>query len=131
MDFHIMRGEPWPVRLSFGLRAPKHQIIGCDISGRVDAVGRSVKQLQAGDEVFGGKGVGGFAEYVCLKESRVVLKPANLSFEHAAAVPVAALTALQGLRDKRRIQPGHKILIDGASGGVGTFCDPDRQVVRN
>jgi NADPH:quinone reductase-like Zn-dependent oxidoreductase len=90
----------------------------------VEAVGRLVKQFQPGDEVFGVTGFagGGFAEYACATEDKVALKPANSSFEDAAAVPVAAITALQGLRDKGRIQPGHKVLVDGASGGVGTFA---------
>ncbi|HYL76378.1 MAG TPA: NAD(P)-dependent alcohol dehydrogenase [Bryobacteraceae bacterium] len=123
LDWHFMRGKPFLARLmAGGLFRPKHKILGCDIAGRVEAVGRNVKQFQPGDEVFGGKGLGGFAEYVCAKEDRLARKPANISFESAAAVPVAALTALQGLRDKGRIHPGHKVLIDGASGGVGTFA---------
>jgi len=123
IDWHIMRGKPFFVRLMVGgLLKPKHRVIGSDIAGRVVAVGSNVKQFQPGDEVFAGKGVGGFAEYACATEDRFALKPANLSFEQAAAVPVAAITALQGLRDKGRIQPGHMVLIDGASGGVGTFA---------
>jgi NADPH:quinone reductase-like Zn-dependent oxidoreductase len=122
-DLYLMRGKPWLLRLVIGgLRAPKRKIPGCDIAGRVEAVGRHVKQFQPGDEVFGAKGGGGFAEYVCASEDRLALKPANISFEDAAAVPIAAITALQGLRDKGRIQPGHKVLVDGASGGVGTFA---------
>lgn len=121
LDRFFMRGAPL-IRSIPGLRTPKHKILGCDIAGRVEAVGRQVKQFQPGDEVFGGKGVGGFAEYVCAVEDRLALKPANLSFEDAAAVPVAAITALQGLRDQGRIQRGHKVLVDGASGGVGTFA---------
>jgi NADPH:quinone reductase-like Zn-dependent oxidoreductase len=99
-------------------------VIGADIAGRVEAVGASVKQFQPGDEVFGvAAGLkGGFAEYACAAENQLALKPSNLSFEAAAAVPVAALTALQGLRDKGQIQPGQKVLINGASGGVGTFA---------
>jgi NADPH:quinone reductase-like Zn-dependent oxidoreductase len=104
-----------------GLRKPKDQRLGVDRAGRVEAIGRNVTQFQPGDEVFG-RGVGAFAEYACAREDCVVLKPANLSFEAAAAVPVAALTALQGLRDKGQIQPGQKVLIHGASGGVGTFA---------
>jgi NADPH:quinone reductase-like Zn-dependent oxidoreductase len=104
-----------------GLRKPKDQRLGVDLAGRVEAVGRNVTQFQPGDEVFG-RGVGAFAEFACAREDCVVLKPANLSFEAAAAVPVAALTALQGLRDKGQIQPGQKVLIHGASGGVGTFA---------
>jgi NADPH:quinone reductase-like Zn-dependent oxidoreductase len=121
MDRFSMRGAPL-IRLIPGLRTPRHKVIGCDIAGRVEAVGRRVKQFQPGDEVFGGTGVGAFAEYVCAIEDKLALKPANLSFEDAAAVPVAAITALQGLRDKGRIQRGHKVLVDGASGGVGTFA---------
>jgi len=107
-----------------GVRTPKHQVLGCDIAGRVEAVGSRVKQLRPGDDVFGVSGFsgGGFAEYVCSIEDKLALKPANISFEDAAAVPVAALTALQGLRDKGRIQPGQKVLVDGASGVVGTFA---------
>jgi NADPH:quinone reductase-like Zn-dependent oxidoreductase len=122
LDWHFMRGQPWPVRFTTGLLRPKFNVLGCDIAGRVEAVGRNVTQFKRGDEVFGGKGVGGFAEYVCAMEDRLALKPANLSFEEAAAVPVAAVTALQGLRDKGLIQQSHKVLIDGASGGVGTFA---------
>jgi NADPH:quinone reductase-like Zn-dependent oxidoreductase len=122
LDWHFMRGKPFLVRIG-ALRTPKYKILGCDIAGRVEAVGKNVKQFQPGDEVFGGKrGLGGFAEYVCVTEDRLALKPANLSFEAVAAVPVAAITALQGLRDKGRIQEGHKVLVDGASGGVGTFA---------
>jgi NADPH:quinone reductase-like Zn-dependent oxidoreductase len=107
-----------------GLLKPKHKILGSDIAGRVEAVGRHVKQFQPGDEVFGGNiwGGGGFAEYVCAVEDRLARKPANISFEEAAAVPVAAITALQGLRNKGRIQRGQRVLVDGASGGVGTFA---------
>jgi NADPH:quinone reductase-like Zn-dependent oxidoreductase len=102
------------------LLKPKRKIPGTDIAGRVEAVGRNVKQFQQGDEVFGGAS-GGFAEYVCAREDLLALKPANVTFEEAAAVPVAATTALQGLRDKGKIQAGQKVLINGASGGVGTF----------
>ncbi len=108
-----------------GLLKPKNTILGADIAGRVEAVGRNVKQFRPGDEVFGDIGAcgnGGFAEYVSVPESALALKPANLSFEEAAAVPMAAVTALQGLRDLGKIQPGHKVLINGASGGVGTFA---------
>ncbi len=123
LDWHFMRGEPFLVRLMVGgLLKPKKKILGADIAGRVEAVGRNVKQFQPGDEVFGGNGVGGFAEYVCLTENSLALKPANISFEEAAAVPVAALTALQGLRDYGQIQPEQKVLINGAGGGVGTFA---------
>ena len=101
-----------------------NKVLGADIAGRVEAVGAAVKQFQPGDEVFGVSAgtVGGFAEYACTAEDNLALKPANLSFEAAAAVPVAALTALQGLRDKGKIQPGQEVLINGASGGVGTFA---------
>jgi len=107
-----------------GLLKPKQKALGSDFAGRVEAVGRLVKQYQVGDEVFGGDiwGAGGFAEYVSAVEERLTRKPANISFEQAAAVPVAAITALQGLRDKGQIQRGQKVLVDGASGGVGTFA---------
>src|SRR5467141_3583036 len=123
LDLFHMRGAPL-IRLIPGLRTPKHKVLGCDIAGRVEAIGGHVKQFQPGDEVFGVTGFagGGFAEYVCAIEDKLALKPANSSFDDAAAVPIAAITALQGLRDKGRIQPGHKVLVDGASGGVGTFA---------
>ena len=121
LDWHFMRGEPWFIRLMTGLRKPKDERLGVDVAGMVEAAGRNVTQFKAGDEVFGGCR-GAFAERVCAKEDELALKPSNLSFEQAAAVLVAAITALQGLRDKGRIQPGHKVLIDGASGGVGTFA---------
>jgi len=124
-DWHLMRGKPFFMRLFFGLLKPKNKILGADIAGRVEAVGRNVKQFQPGDEVFGDIadcGWGGFAEYVCVTENALVLKPASMTFEEAASVPLAAVTALQGLRDKGQIQPGQKVLINGASGGVGTFA---------
>jgi len=123
LDLFQLRGVPL-IRAIPGMRKPKPPILGCDIAGRVAAVGSQVKQFQPGDAVFGVTGFagGGFAEYVCSTEDKLALKPANLSFEEAAAVPIAAITALQGLRDKGRIQPGQKVLIDGASGGVGTFA---------
>jgi NADPH:quinone reductase-like Zn-dependent oxidoreductase len=123
LDLFLMKGAPWN-RVIPGLRTPKHKVLGCDIAGRVETVGRNVKQFQPGDEVFGVTGFEGkgFAEYVCAIEGKLGPKPANLSFEDAAAVPIAASTALQGLRDKGRIQPGHKVLVEGASGGVGTFA---------
>jgi NADPH:quinone reductase-like Zn-dependent oxidoreductase len=111
---------PYFARLG-GLRKPKHTGVGSDLAGRVEAVGKDVKDLRPGDEVFGTSG-SSWAEYACARPERLAPKPANLSFEEAAAVPVAAITALQGLRDKGRIQPGQKILINGASGGVGTFA---------
>jgi NADPH:quinone reductase-like Zn-dependent oxidoreductase len=122
VDLHLMRGKPFFLRLmSGGLRAPKRKIPGHDIAGRVEAVGRNVTRFKPGDDVFGACR-GAFAEYVCALEDKLAPKPANRSFEDAAALPVAALTALQGLRDKGRIQPGQKVLVDGASGGVGTFA---------
>ena len=122
-DWHALTADIFLVRLmGFGLLKPKNKIIGADIAGRVEAVGRNITQFEPGDDVFGDIGRGGFAEYACARENRLVSKPANLSFEEAAAVPIAALTALQGLRDKGRIQPGQKVLINGASGGVGTFA---------
>jgi NADPH:quinone reductase-like Zn-dependent oxidoreductase len=120
LDRFFMRGMPI-VRILPGLRKPRITRLGVDVAGQVEAVGRNVTQFKPGDEVFG-VCRGAFAEYVCTVEDKLALKPANLSFEDAAAVPVAALTALQGLRDKGRIQPGHKVLVDGASGGVGTFA---------
>ena len=124
-DLHLLRADPFLIRLSSGLLKPKNEILGSDIAGRVEAVGRNVKQFKPGDEVFGdisAGGWGGFAEYVCAHEDALVLKPANLSFEEAAAVPMAAVTALQGLRSKGGIQHGQKVLINGASGGVGMFA---------
>jgi len=121
-DMHLTRGKPFFLRLiSGGLRAPKRKIPGHDIAGRVEAVGRNVTHFKPGDDVFGACR-GAFAEYVCAQEDKLAPKPANSSFEDAAAMPVAALTALQGLRDKGRIHEGSKVLIDGASGGVGTFA---------
>lgn len=121
----LLRGEPFLARLAFGLLKPKYSIPGGDIAGLVEAVGKNVKQFQPGDEVFGDlstSGWGGFAEYVSVPERALARKPANLSFEEAAAVPMAAVTALQALRDKGKIQAGQKVLIHGASGGVGTFA---------
>src|SRR5437667_7454380 len=125
-DWHLLRAKPFLMRfMGFGLLKPKHTILGSDIAGRVEVVGRNVTQFQSGDEVFGNtakSGFGGFAEYVAVPENALVLKPTNISFEEAAAVRQAALTALQGLRDKGHIQPGQKVLIHGASGGIGTFA---------
>jgi NADPH:quinone reductase-like Zn-dependent oxidoreductase len=124
-DLHLLRADPFMIRLSSGLLNPKNEILGSDIAGRVEAVGRNVQQYKPGDEVFGdisGCGWGGFAEYACARADALVLKPANISFEEAAAVPMAAVTALQGLRDKGKIRSGQKVLINGASGGVGTFA---------
>ena len=120
-DWHLMTGTPYIARLSAGLRKPKDQIPGLDVAGRVEAVGSNVTRIRPGDEVFGAHSKT-FAEYVCVPEDGIALKPANLTFEQAAAVPVAGITALQGLRDKGRLQPGQKVLIIGASGGVGTFA---------
>jgi NADPH:quinone reductase-like Zn-dependent oxidoreductase len=113
---------PWLLRPIFGMRKPKETRLGVDYAGTVEAVGKNVTQFKPGDEVFGGRN-GAIAEYVCaLADRAVVPKPANMTFEQAAAVPVAAITALQGLRDKGKIQSGQKVLINGASGGVGTFA---------
>ncbi len=120
-DWHMTSGKPFLVRLmGGGLLRPKKQIVGSDFAGRVESVGRDVRQFKPGDEVYGMGG--GFAEYVCKREDRLALKPANTTFEEAAAVPMAAVTALQGLRDKGKIHSGQKVLINGASGGVGTFA---------
>ena len=125
-DWHLMRADPFLVRLmGFGLLKPKKGLLGADIAGRVEAVGGDVTQFQPGDEVFGdlsGSGFGAFAEYVCATVDALASKPANVSFEEAAAVPLAAVTALQGLRYKGHVRPGQKVLINGASGGVGTFA---------
>jgi NADPH:quinone reductase-like Zn-dependent oxidoreductase len=124
-DWHFLRGDPYIARLQFGLRKPKDRILGCDVAGQVEAVGKNVTMLRPDDGVFGSSfmhGFGAFAEYVCVSEDLVASKPANLSFEQAATVPLAASTALQGLRDHGRIEQGHKVLIVGASGGVGTFA---------
>jgi NADPH:quinone reductase-like Zn-dependent oxidoreductase len=113
---------PWLIRPILGMRKPKDTRLGVDYAGVVEAVGKNVTQFKSGDEVFGGKN-GALAEHVCVLADRsVVLKPANMTFEQAASVPVAAITALQGLRDKGKIQAGQKVLINGASGGVGTFA---------
>jgi len=123
IDWHNLRGEPYIMRSGDGLGAPKNVRLGVDFAGTVEAVGKNVTRFRPGDEVFGGSGRGSFAEYISVGEERsIVPKPANLTFEQAAAVPVAALTALQALRDKGRIQAGQNVLINGASGGVGTFA---------
>lgn len=121
----LLKGEPFLARFAFGLLKPKYMIPGGDIAGQVEAVGKDVKLFSVGDQVYGdlsGCGWGGFAEYVAVPENALALKPDNMSFEEAAAVPMAAVTALQGLRDKGKIQSGQKVLINGASGGVGTFA---------
>ena len=120
VDWYTLTGTPYVARAQSGLRKPKTNRLGTDFSGTVEAVGKDVTQFRPGDDVFGARS-GALAEYVCVRDA-VVLKPANITFEQAASVPVAALTALQGLRDKGQIQPGQKVLINGASGGVGTFA---------
>jgi NADPH:quinone reductase-like Zn-dependent oxidoreductase len=126
-DWRFMRANPFFVRLvPGGFLQPKNKILGADLAGRVETIGSSVKQFKPGDEVFGylpsSTGRGTFAEYVCADENAITLKPASLSFEQAAAVPLAAITALQSLRDNGNIQRGQKVLVQGASGGVGTFA---------
>jgi NADPH:quinone reductase-like Zn-dependent oxidoreductase len=121
LDWHFMRGSPYGIRLMSGLGKPKDRRLGMDVAGVVEAAGKDVKDLKAGDEVFGFCR-GAFAEYACGPESGFAPKPANVTFEQAGCVGVAAITALQGLRDKGRVQPGQKILINGASGGVGTLA---------
>lgn len=124
-DWHHMRGEPRVARLmpgTLGLRAPKLRILGGDMAGQVEAVGEDVTEFRPGDDVFALLEQGGFAEYVSVPERLLARKPGNLSYEQAAAVPIAATTALLGLRDVARIEPGQKVLINGASGGVGTFA---------
>jgi NADPH:quinone reductase-like Zn-dependent oxidoreductase len=121
LDWHYMRGDPYVARPSMGLRRPKLRIRGRDFAGRVEAVGEGVDRLRPGDEVFG-EADGAFAEYVSAPAGAVDPKPANLTFEQAAAVPVAGNTALVGLRDLAQVRPGQRVLINGASGGVGTFA---------
>ncbi|MGW4472509.1 NAD(P)-dependent alcohol dehydrogenase [Nonomuraea sp. NPDC004354] len=124
-DWHFMRGEPYIARLMGGgpgLRRPKISVLGADVAGQVEAVGKDVTEFRPGDEVFAMPKQGGFAEYVCVREGELASRPTNLSFEQAAAVPMAAGTALIGLRDQGRVQPGQRVLVNGASGGVGTFA---------
>jgi NADPH:quinone reductase-like Zn-dependent oxidoreductase len=123
LDWYGVTGTPWIARPMTGLRGPKSRLIGVDFAGTVEAVGKDVTDLQPGDDVFGARsGSGGsFAEYVCAQKG-IARKPANLTFPEAAAVPLAALTALQGLRDHGRLRPGQEVLVNGASGGVGTFA---------
>jgi NADPH:quinone reductase-like Zn-dependent oxidoreductase len=124
-DWHLLTADIFLVRLNAGLFKPKNRIPGADVAGRVEAVGKNVTQFKAGDEVYGdlaASGCGSFAEYVAVPEKALALKPVNLTFEEAAAFPMAAVTALQGLRDAGKIQAGHKVLIQGASGGVGSFA---------
>ena len=122
-DWEGLRGKPLYARLG-GLLRPRHQRLGSDIAGRVELAGRNVRRFQPGDEVFGDilPRLGGFAEYVCARESALALKPASMTFEEAAAIPQAAVIALQGIRDKAQVQPGQKVLINGAGGGAGTFA---------
>ena len=124
-DWDILNGIPFANRLQFGLFKPKNKIIGCDIAGQVEKVGDKVKQLKTGDEIFGDISrcdMGGFAEYVCVPENILALKPGGMSFEEAAAIPHTGVLALQGLRNKGHIQKGQKVLINGAGGGSGTFA---------
>src|SRR5215204_6331412 len=120
--WHVMTGLPYPIRLAgYGLRAPKNPVVGSDVAGVVEAVGKNVTRFQPGDEVFG-IGKGSYAEYVCAREDKLAPKPANLTFEQAAVVAISGLTVLQGLRDHGRVEPEQKVLVIGASGGVGTFA---------
>ncbi|MGX1612980.1 NAD(P)-dependent alcohol dehydrogenase [Micromonospora chalcea] len=123
-DWHVMRGDPRLSRLALGLGRPRARIRGRDVAGRVEAVGAQVRQVHPGDAVFAdlGEADGAFAEYVCVPERLVVTRPANLTPEQAAALPLAGVTALQGLRDAGQVRPGHRVLINGASGGVGTLA---------
>jgi NADPH:quinone reductase-like Zn-dependent oxidoreductase len=120
--WHVMTGLPYPIRLAgYGLRAPKNPVIGSDVAGVVEALGKNVSRFQPGDEVFG-IGKGSYAEYVCAREDKLAPRPANLTFEQAAVVAISGLTALQGLRDHGKVRPGQEVLVIGASGGVGTFA---------
>jgi NADPH:quinone reductase-like Zn-dependent oxidoreductase len=121
LDWHFMRGTPYVFRLMTGLRQPKATRLGVDVAGEVEAIGKNAAQFKPGDKVFGSCR-GAFTEYVCTSERALVMKPDNVTFEQAASVPVAAITALQGLRDKGHMQPEQKVLINGAAGGVGTFA---------
>jgi NADPH:quinone reductase-like Zn-dependent oxidoreductase len=122
-DWEGLRGKPLYARIG-GLLRPRHQILGSDIAGRVEMAGKNVRRFRRGDEVFGDilGSLGGFAEYVCARESALALKPASMTFEQAAAIPQGAVIALQGIRDKGQVQPGQKVLINGAGGGAGTFA---------
>jgi len=124
-DWDLLRGRPLIFRLLFGFPKPKYKILGCDIAGRVEAVGRNIKKFQPGDEVFGdlsGCGWGGFAEYACAQEKALAIKPAGMTFEQAAAIPQAGVLALQGIQDYGKVKKGYKVLLNGAGGGVGTFA---------
>jgi len=120
-DSHLIRAEPFLLRIAFGLRKPKHPRLGVDFSGRVEAVGSNITRFKPGDEVFGAAR-GAFGEYLCAQDSRLALKPRSVTFAQAASVPIAGVTALQGLRDRGKVQPGQKVLVNGAAGGVGTFA---------
>lgn len=122
LEWHLMTGVPYLVHLEAGLSKPKRPTLGADVAGQIEGVGKNVTRFQRGDDVFGDIGAGAYAEYVCAPERSLALKPANVTFEQAAAVPVAGLTALQGLRDKGQIQSGQNVLVNGASGGVGTHA---------
>jgi NADPH:quinone reductase-like Zn-dependent oxidoreductase len=121
LDWHFLRGVPYVVRIIAGLRKPKFIGLGADVAGQVEAIGKTVTQFKPGDDVFGGCR-GAFSEYACASESELAMKPENVTFEQAASVRIAGLTALQGLRNKGHIRPGQKVLINGAAGGVGTFA---------
>ena len=125
-DWRIMRGKPFMVRLAGLLKSRKNKILGCDVAGKIEAVGKSNRKFKVGDEIYGcladNSGDSTYAEYVCAKENILAIKPLEISFEQAASVPMAAVTALQGLRDVGNIKTGQKVLINGASGGVGTFA---------
>ena len=120
-DWHFVRGTPYFVRLAAGLAKPKDPRVGTDVAGQIEAVGRNITQFKTGDSVFG-LCKGAFAEYACASESAVAITPKNGTYEQAASVPIAALSALQALRDKGHLRPGQKVLINGAAGGVGTFA---------
>jgi NADPH:quinone reductase-like Zn-dependent oxidoreductase len=121
-DWAMLIGEPFYLRLAWGFPKPKHKILGLDIAGQVEAVGVNVTQFEPGDDVFGESGIGALAEYMCVTEDKLAPKSANISFEDAATIPEAGLVALQSLRDAGQIQAGQKVLINGASGGIGTFA---------
>ena len=121
-DWDVMHGTPYVLRLTTGLRRPRNKVLGLAIAGRIEAVGSEVSESRPGDEVYAGIGKGGFGEYACAPQDTVAPKPSNLTFEQAAAVPVAGTTALQALRDIGRVQSGQRVLINGASGGVGSFA---------
>jgi len=120
-DWHLLRGVPYVMRAVFGVRKPRRAVPGLDIAGQVEAIGGSVKQFRPGDEVFGWCR-GAFAEYACAAEETLLPKPGNLTFEQSAAVGDSAFTALAAVRDQGKVQPGHRVLVNGASGGVGTFA---------